>query len=141
MRGSPAREPYSPWASKAGELLPSRRVDVSWSTSNERATATCDPCGQVAGHRGRPARTVLTTVLQRSSGQRHEASGPRPAMTPSTPPGAGCGVSVLCGISLVPPATASAEGAQLNGRPSLRVLCHVAAHYLVSMPGMQASGI
>src|SRR5262249_49136724 len=108
--------------------------------SKERATATCVPCGQVVGRSGRPARTLLTTALQRSSGQRHEASGPRPAAMPSMPPGAGCGIGVPCSISLALPATLSAEGAQLNGRPSpasataegaqlnvppsLRVLCY-----------------
>src|SRR5262249_51420824 len=71
-------------------------------------------------------RTLLTTALQRSSGQRHEASGPRPAAMPSMPPGAGCGIGVPCSISLALPC-----GSYVM----------VGAYYLVSMPGMQAYGI
>src|SRR5919106_4855283 len=100
MRGTPAREPYSPWARRAGEVLPSRRVEVSLSTSNDRATATWAPFGQAAGFRERPARTFCTTWRQRASGQRHEASAPRPAVAPSTHP-SGCGVGVAYAMLLV----------------------------------------
>ena len=39
MRGIAARLPYCPWESLLGEVSPERRVRVSWSESNESATA------------------------------------------------------------------------------------------------------
>src|SRR5687767_2172176 len=69
MRGTPAREPYSPCDSRPGETEPSRRVLVSWSGSKDRATHTRAPFFQRAGLRDRPARTFSTAPRQRLSSQ------------------------------------------------------------------------
>ena len=51
MRGTPARAPYCPWLSRPGDRSPLRRVMVSWSESNDSATAQRAPPGQAAGLR------------------------------------------------------------------------------------------
>src|SRR5215468_1884431 len=75
MRGTPTREPYSPWESCPGETRPWRSVDVSWSGSKERATQTRAPSFQRAGRRGRPARIFATPARQRGSSQAQAGVG------------------------------------------------------------------
>ncbi len=58
--GTATLAPYSPWASFPGRVSPSRSGMVSWSGSNEIATATCAPSGQRGGTRRAPARTRST---------------------------------------------------------------------------------
>ena len=52
MRGTPTRAPYWPQASRPIDLPPSRRSLVSWSLSNDSATAQRAP----PGHSRRPQR-------------------------------------------------------------------------------------
>src|SRR5579875_2288142 len=73
MRGAPTRDPYSPAA----------RATVSWSGSNERATATRAPPGHAGGDRLGPARTRPTAWLTSSTSHSH---GRRPAPPPSVSP-------------------------------------------------------
>src|SRR6185369_1009108 len=68
MRGTPWRLPYWPWESRPIDSPPSRSSLVSWSESNESATAQRAPPGQLFGRSGRPARTRPTMPRQRSSG-------------------------------------------------------------------------
>ena len=68
MRGTPWRLPYWPCESCPIDSPPSRSSLVSWSESNESATAQRAPPGQLFGRSGRPARTRLTMPRQRSSG-------------------------------------------------------------------------
>jgi hypothetical protein len=77
MRGTPTRAPYSPWASRPGEVEPSRKVLVSWSESNDRATHTRAPFFHLTGFRERPARTLFTAARQRGSSQ-VQAGSPAP---------------------------------------------------------------
>src|SRR5665213_3928102 len=68
MRGTPTRAPYWPQASRPIDLPPSRRSLVSWSLSNESATAQRAPPGHSAGRNGLPARTLSTSLRQCASG-------------------------------------------------------------------------
>ncbi len=68
MRGTPTRLPNCPQASRPIELPPSRRSLVSWSLSNDSATAQRAPPGHSAGRNLRPARTRLTRLRHSSSG-------------------------------------------------------------------------
>lgn len=56
IRGMPTRLPYCPQLSRPIDLPPSRSSFVSWSLSNERATAHFAPPGQDVGRSARPAR-------------------------------------------------------------------------------------
>src|ERR1035437_307028 len=76
MRGVPWRAPYWPWLMRIGLSSPSRNGLVSWSASNDSATAHCAPPGQAAGFRLRPARARLTMFRHTSSDHCH---GCRPA--------------------------------------------------------------
>src|SRR5579864_5412709 len=71
MRGTPTRLPYWPQASRPIDLPPSRRSLVSWSLSNDSATATRAPPGHSRGRSRRPARTRPTSLRQCSSGHCH----------------------------------------------------------------------
>ena len=57
MRGTPRRLPYWPQDRRPIDLPPSRSSLVSWSESNESATAQRAPFFHRAGFRERPART------------------------------------------------------------------------------------
>ena len=54
MRGTPTRLPYWPQASRPIDLPPSRKSLVSWSLSNDSATAQRAPPGHSAGRNLRP---------------------------------------------------------------------------------------
>src|SRR2546428_6096025 len=69
MRGTPWRLPYWPCERRPIDSPASRSSLVSWSESNESATAQRAPPGQLAGRRGRPARTRSTILRQCFSGQ------------------------------------------------------------------------
>src|SRR3712207_4554122 len=68
MRGTPTRLPYWPQLMRPMDLPPSRSSFVSWSESNDRATAERAPPGHDFGRYVRPARTWLTRRRQCSSG-------------------------------------------------------------------------
>ncbi len=63
----PARLPYWPWLRRPIDSPPSRSSPVSWSESNDSATAQRAPSGHTAGRSVRPARTRSTMPRQRSS--------------------------------------------------------------------------
>src|SRR5437016_1114044 len=71
MRREPTRAPYSPWLSLPGRVSASRSGMVSWSQSNDSATATRAWFGHVSGASERPARTCWTCERQVGSSQRH----------------------------------------------------------------------
>ena len=75
MRGAPTREPNSPCESLPGLVSASRSGIVSWSESNDSATATRAPPGQLSGLSERPARTCSTCPRQVDSSQRHGSTG------------------------------------------------------------------
>src|SRR5258706_10387256 len=68
MRGIPWRLPYWPCDSRPMDSPASRSSLVSWSESNDSATAHFAPPGHAAGRSARPARTRLTIPRQCSSG-------------------------------------------------------------------------
>src|SRR5258708_15905320 len=72
--GAPPREPNSPWLSLPGLVSPSRSGIVSWSESNDRATATVAPPGQLTGASERPARTCCTCPRHVCSSHCHGSS-------------------------------------------------------------------
>src|SRR5262249_61919536 len=74
VRGAPPGDPYSPSESRPGETEPSRRVDVSWSGSKDRATHTRAPPFHRAGRSGRPARILSTPARHRLSSQAQDGS-------------------------------------------------------------------
>ena len=71
MRGTTTREPYSPAESLPGDGSPNRSVVVSWSLSNDNATAARAPPCQTFGFSERPALTLLTIPRHFSSGHCH----------------------------------------------------------------------
>ncbi len=81
MRGTACRLPYWPWLMRIGLSSPSRSGIVSWSASNEIATAQRAPPGQAAGARLRPARARPT--MRRQTGSAHCQGSPSGECTPS----------------------------------------------------------
>src|SRR5258706_9567838 len=71
MRGTPTRARYSPHDMRPIDLPPSRSSPVSWSLSNDSATAQRAPPGHVAGARRAPARTWPTNLRQIASSHCH----------------------------------------------------------------------
>jgi hypothetical protein len=67
MRGTPTRLPYSPQHMRPIDWPPSRSSLVSWSESNDSATAQRAPPGQLSGRYFLPARTCFTSLRQCSS--------------------------------------------------------------------------
>ena len=63
------REPYWPWLMRIGLGSLSRSGMVSWSASNDSATAQVAPFGQTLGRSERPARARSTMPRQVGSGQ------------------------------------------------------------------------
>ena len=68
MRGIPWRLPYWPCDRRPIDSPASRSSLVSWSESNDSATAQRAPPCHAAGRSDRPARTRSTIARQRSSG-------------------------------------------------------------------------
>src|SRR5438105_14924682 len=68
MRDTPWRLPYCPCERRPIASPASRSSLVSWSESNDSATAQRAPPGQLAGRSVRPARPRFTMPRQRSSG-------------------------------------------------------------------------
>src|SRR5215208_5247692 len=64
MRGIPTRLPYWPQLMRPIDLPPSRSSLVSWSESNDSATAHRAPSFHADGRRRRPARTCSTSLRQ-----------------------------------------------------------------------------
>jgi hypothetical protein len=75
MRGMPARLPYWPWLRRPIDSPPSRSSPVSWSESNEIATAQRAPSGHTSGRSVLPARTRSTMPRQRASDHCQGCSG------------------------------------------------------------------
>src|SRR5262245_21426230 len=77
MRGTPTRLPYSPQHSRPMDWPPSRSSLVSWSESNDSATAQRAPSLHRSGARRRPARTWFTSFRHCSSGHCQGSSAAR----------------------------------------------------------------
>src|ERR1700722_15028803 len=75
MRPAATRDPYSPSESATGSVTPVRSGIVSWSASNDSATATRAPPGHGRTRR-RPARTRATCARHSGSSHCHGSGFP-----------------------------------------------------------------